>query len=61
MIFKSYEELEQMSKEDIKLEMLELWHNVDFNILTEEEDKKVMEQLKMCRDIISGRHNNKFY
>mgnify|MGYP001114099238 CR=1 FL=1 len=61
IVFKSYEELERMSKEEIKLEMLELWHYSDFANMTEEEDLKVMEQLRMCRDIISERHNNKYF
>ena len=61
IVFKSYEELERMSKEEIKLEMLELWHYSDFANMTEEEELKVMEQLRMCRDIISERHNNKYF
>lgn len=61
IFFKSYEELKRMSKEEIKLEMLELWHYSDFANMTEEEELKVMEQLRMCRDIISERHNNNKY
>lgn len=61
IFFKSYEELKRMSKEEIKLEMLELWHYSDFANMTEEEELKVMEQLRMCRDIISERHNNKYF
>ena len=49
-----------MNTEDIKLEMLQIWHEVDFNILTEEEIETVKLQLKLYREILMDRHYN-FY
>ena len=61
MQFKTFEELQNMNSDDVKLEMLKLWNKADFNTLSDEEEASIVEQLKMCREIIKSRHNNKYY
>ena len=45
-----------MYSDDIRLEMLQIWHDIDFNKLTEEETEQVKEQLKLYRDILTERN-----
>lgn len=56
MVLKDYDEVIDMSSEEIRLEMLQMWHEVDFNILTKEESDKVDAQLKLYRDVLRERH-----
>ena len=44
-----------MSTDDIRLKMLKLWHEVDFNILTQEEKDAVKDKLKEYRDVLQKR------
>lgn len=60
LTIRKYEDIVKMDTEDIKLEMLQIWHEVDFNILTEEEIETVKLQLKLYREILMDRHYN-FY
>lgn len=60
LTIRKYEDIVKMDTEDIKLEMLQIWHEVDFNILTEEETETVKLQLKLYREILMDRHYN-FY
>lgn len=60
LTIRKYEDIVKMDTEDIKLEMLRIWHEVDFNILTEEETEIVKLQLKLYREILIDRHYN-FY
>lgn len=60
LTIRKYEDIVKMNTEDIKLEMLQIWHEVDFNILTEEETETVKLQLKLYREILMDRHYN-FY
>lgn len=60
LTIRKYEDIVKMNTEDIKLEMLQIWHEVDFNILTEEETETVKLQLKLYREILIDRHYN-FY
>lgn len=60
LTIRKYEDIVKMDTEDIKLEMLQIWHEVDFNILTEEETEIVKLQLKLYREILMDRHYN-FY
>lgn len=60
LTIRKYEDIVKMNTEDIKLEMLQIWHEVDFNILTEEETDTVKLQLKLYREILMDRHYN-FY
>lgn len=60
LTIRKYEDIVKMNTEDIKLEMLQIWHEVDFNILTEEETEIVKLQLKLYREILIDRHYN-FY
>lgn len=60
LTIRKYEDIVKMDTEDIKLEMLQIWHEVDFNILTEEETEIVKLQLKLYREILIDRHYN-FY
>lgn len=60
LTIRKYEDIVKMNTEDIKLEMLQIWHEVDFNILTEEETEIVKLQLKLYREILMDRHYN-FY
>ena len=60
LTIRKYEDIVKMDTEDIKLEMLQIWHEVDFNILTEEETETVKLQLKLYREILIDRHYN-FY
>lgn len=60
LTIRKYEDIVKMNTEDIKLEMLQIWHEVDFNILTEEEIETVKLQLKLYREILMDRHYN-FY
>ena len=53
---KTYDEICQMYSDDIRLEMLQIWHDIDFNKLTEEETEQVKEQLKLYRDILTERN-----
>lgn len=53
---KSYEEIYQMSPEDIRSEMLRIWHELDFNILTEEESEIAIKQLKLYKEIYTEKH-----
>ena len=54
-MFRNYDEVIAMDSESIRLAMLELWHDVDYNILTEEEAKEVDEQLMLYRDVLRER------
>lgn len=60
LTIRKYEDIVKMDTEEIKLEMLQIWHEVDFNILTEEETEIVKLQLKLYREILMDRHYN-FY
>lgn len=58
MIYKSYDEIEKMTSNEIKLEMLKIWHDIDFNPMTPEERYEVKEQLKKYRSILKERNYN---
>ena len=52
---KSYEEIYQMSPDEIRSEMLRIWHELDFNLLTEEESKQAIDNLKMYKEVYTDR------
>ena len=54
-MFRNYDEVIAMDSESIRLAMLELWHDIDYNVLTEEEAKEVDEQLRLYRDVLRER------
>ena len=58
MIWKTYDEIQKMPTEEIRCEMLQIWHDIDFNNFTEEEEKAVTEQLKIYKDTLRRRHYN---
>lgn len=55
MKFKNERELQDMSSDEIRLEMLNLWHEVDFNNLSEEESNDAIDALKVYRDVLHER------
>lgn len=52
---KSYEEIYLMSPDEIRREMLQIWHELDFNLLTEEESKEAIDNLKMYKEVYTLR------
>lgn len=52
---KSYEEICKMSPDEIRAEMLKIWHDIDFNNMTEEESDDAVKQLKLYKEIYSER------
>lgn len=58
---KSYEEIYLMSPDEIRREMLQIWHELDFNLLTEEESKEAIDNLKMYKEVYTLRqYENRF-
>lgn len=53
---KSFEDIEKMYSEDIRCEMLQIWHELDFNQLSEEEKELAIKTLKMYNEILRERH-----
>ena len=53
---KDNDEVELMHSEDIRFEMLELWHNMDYETLTEEESELAENQLRIYRDVLRRRN-----
>ena len=56
IIMKSFEDIEKMYSEDIRCEMLQIWHELDFNQLSEEEKELAIKTLKMYNEILRERH-----
>ena len=52
---KSYEEICLMSPDEIRSEMLRIWHELDFKLLTEEESKQAIDNLKMYKEVYTLR------
>ena len=52
---KSYEEICKMSPDDIRAEMLQIWHDLDFNNMSEEESDMTIKQLKIYKEVYSQR------
>ena len=52
---KSYEEICFMSPDEIRSEMLQIWHELDFNLLTDEESKEAIDNLKMYKEVYTLR------
>ena len=52
---KSYEEICKMSPDDIRAEMLQIWHDLDFNNMSEEESDMAIKQLKIYKEVYSQR------
>ena len=53
---KESDEVELMHSEDIRFEMLELWHNMDYETLTDEESELAESQLRIYRDVLRRRN-----
>lgn len=53
---KNYDDVAKMCSEDIRCAMLQLWHDVDYNILTDGESRMVDEQLRVYRDVLRERN-----
>lgn len=52
---KTIDEIEKMSSEEVRAEMLEIWHDLDFNNMTKEESEKAIEQLRLYKEVCSRR------
>jgi len=52
---KSIEEINKMSPDEIRAEMLQIWHELDFNLMTEEESELAIKQLKLYKEVYSER------
>ena len=48
---KSYDEMCQMSPDEIRAEMLQIWHDIDFNNMTEEESEDAIELLRLYKEV----------
>ena len=56
MIYKTLDEIKGMCTEDIRLEMLQIWHDVDFTPMDVEEQERVKQQLMLYREVLHERH-----
>ena len=54
--WKSVHDIESMDTDDIRCEMLKIWHDIDFNILSDEEQSIAIEHLKMYKEVLQERH-----